>query len=126
ARTVARGTRHAGATQCHGLAGNIEFLLDIYQLTGDRAYYAEARSMARLLEAFASERDGLLLFPSENLTTFTPDYMVGYAGVAVCLLRLSDPESIPHQLSRKGFRHGRSTGHRPAPPRARDLQSSTQ
>lgn len=36
---------------------------------------------------------------------FTPDYMVGYAGVALCLLRLSDPERQPHQLSLRGFRH---------------------
>jgi hypothetical protein len=56
-----------------------------------------------LLEAFASEQDGLLLFPSESPGTFSPDYMVGYAGIAMCLLRLSDPER-PHQLSRRGFR----------------------
>ncbi len=104
ARTVARGARWIGPTQCHGLAGNIEFLLDMFQATGDEAYWAEARSLARLLEAFAVERDGLLVWPSEYPAVYTPDYMVGYAGVAMCLLRLSDPHHRTDQLSRRGFR----------------------
>ncbi len=105
ARTVARGARSLGPTQCHGLAGNIEFLLDMFQATGDGAYLAEARSLARLLEAFSHEKNGSLVWPSDVSDTFSPDYMTGYAGVAVCLLRLSDPERLPHQLSREGFRH---------------------
>ena len=108
ARTVARGARWIGPTQCHGLAGNIEFLLDMFQATGDRAYWAEAGSLARLLEAFAVERDGLLVWPSESPGMYTPDYMVGYAGVAMCLLRLSDPHHRHHQLSRRGFRYRRA------------------
>ncbi len=51
ARTVARGSRWAGLLQCHGLAGNIEFLLDMYQATGDGVYWAECESLARLLLA---------------------------------------------------------------------------
>ena len=107
ARMVARGARSQGPTQCHGLAGNIEFLLDVFQTTGDRAYLAEARTLARLLEAFSHEKDGLLVWPSDSPEAFSPDYMTGYAGVAVCLLRLADPEELPHQLSRQGFQHQR-------------------
>lgn len=105
ARTVAHGTRWAGPTQCHGLAGNLEFLLDMYQATGDGQYLVDAQVLGRLLMAFAVERDGHLMFPSESSRVFTPDYMVGYAGVAVALLRLADPLHRPHQLSRKGFRY---------------------
>jgi len=104
ARSVARGSRHAGPTQCHGLAGNIEFLLDVYQATGDLAFLREERSLATLLEAFASARDGQLVWPSESPMIFTHDYLVGYAGVLPCLLRLADPECRPRQLSRAGFR----------------------
>ncbi len=103
ARAVASGARSVGPTQCHGLAGNIEFLLDVFQETGDDAYLTDARSLAQLLETFGEERDGSLVFPSEAPGVFTPDYMVGFAGVAVCFLRLGDPESLPHQLSRAGF-----------------------
>lgn len=107
-RTVARGTRWSNPTQCHGLAGNIEFLLDLYRATGDAAYLREARSLGRLLEAFGCQRDGRLVFPSESPTVVTPDYMVGYAGVALCLLRLADPARRPHQLSREGFARERA------------------
>ncbi len=103
ARTTARGVRSQSPVQCHGLAGNIEFLLDMFQSTGDPAYLAETRSLARLLEAFGRE-DGVLVWPSDPPDVFTPDYMIGYAGVAVCLLRLGDPAQLPHQLSRPGFR----------------------
>lgn len=104
ARSVARGTRWAGSTQCHGLAGSIEFLLDMYQATRDDAYLREARSLGRLLEAFASQTEHGLAWPSESPAVFTPDYMVGYAGVAVCLLRLAAPERLPRQLTSVGFR----------------------
>jgi hypothetical protein len=63
------------------------------------------RSLARLLEAFARKKDSVLVRPSDAPDAFSPDYMTGYAGVAVCLLRLGDPERLPHQLSRRGFRH---------------------
>jgi lantibiotic modifying enzyme len=109
ARTVAHGARRAGPTQCHGLAGNIEFLLDMYQATADRIYLDDARSLGELLNAFGVERDGMLMWSSESPSVFTPDYMVGYAGVAACLLRLADPSRRPRQLSRAGFRFRRST-----------------
>jgi tRNA A-37 threonylcarbamoyl transferase component Bud32 len=113
ARCVARGSRRAGPTQCHGLAGNIEFLLDVFQGTGDSAYLREAYSLAEILKAHAFERVGGLEWPSESPVIFTPDYMVGYAGVLPCLLRLADPERRPRQLSRAGFRFGLPPG-RPA------------
>jgi serine/threonine protein kinase len=104
AHTVALTTRWSGPTQCHGLAGNCEFLLDMYQATGEHTYLADAFLFGNLLETFAQEQHGYLVFPSDLPATFTPDYMVGYAGIALCLLRLSCPEDLPHQLSRAGFR----------------------
>jgi hypothetical protein len=109
ARTTARGARSQGPVRCHGLAGNIEFLLDMHVATGDRAYLVEARSLGRILEAFSHEKDGVLVWPGDSPEIFTPDYMTGYAGVAVCLLRLADPEGLPHQLSRSGFRRRRTS-----------------
>ncbi len=105
AQTVISSGRWAGPTQCHGLAGSIEFLLDTAQATGERSYFAGVRSFAQLLEAFAAERNGMLLWPSDSPTAFTPGYMVGYAGIGACLVRLGDPEHLPRQFSRSGFRH---------------------
>jgi lantibiotic modifying enzyme len=102
--TTARGVRWAGPTQCHGLAGAIEVLIDAYQANNDPAFLATARILERLLLAFACEVDGQLAWPSESPTVITPDYNVGYAGVASALLRLADPARRPHGLSRQGFR----------------------
>jgi serine/threonine protein kinase len=104
ARAASRSGRWASPVQCHGLAGNIEFLLDVYQGLGDVACLREARSLARLLEAFGVERDGRLVCASESPGVYSPDFMVGYAGVAACLVRLSDPEHFPHVLSRAAFK----------------------
>ncbi|MGH2409305.1 MAG: lanthionine synthetase LanC family protein, partial [Chloroflexota bacterium] len=103
ARTTGMGARAISPVQCHGLAGQIETLLDV-AAAGDQRSGEDAARLGMLLEAFAVERDGLMMFSSESPTIFTPDYMVGYAGVAVCLLRLSDP-GRPRQLSRAGFRY---------------------
>jgi len=118
AHTVAEGARWLGPTQCHGLAGSIELLLDMYCGTGDQAYLDDARALARLLEAFAQEQDGKLVWPSETPDIVAPDFMVGYAGVAACLLRLGDPGRRPHLLSRHGFRRSPRAAP-PAPGRTR-------
>ena len=81
----------------------------MYAETEDRSYLAEARSLARLLEAFSREKDGLLVWSSDSPEVYSPDYMTGYAGVAVCVLRLGDPEKLPRQLSRPGLRHRRAS-----------------
>lgn len=108
ARTVARGGRVLDPSHCHGLSGNVEFLLDAAQAPGGAAFHNEAMMLGRLLDTWAFEMDGLLMWPSDTPGEPTPEYMTGYSGVAVCLLRLADPETRPHQLSRRGFRFMKS------------------
>ena len=104
ARYVARSTRVLGPSRCHGLAGSISFLLDIYQATGDSGYLRAARSLELLMYSFRAMREGRLTWGSGPAGLITPDYMIGYAGVATCLLRLGDPDRLPEQLSLTGFR----------------------
>lgn len=89
---VGRGARWSGPTQCHGLTGNIGFLLDMFQTTGAHAYLDAAYAQARLLDGFIVEQDGRLVCQSDLPAVFTPDLMLGYGGVILCLLRLSQPE----------------------------------
>ncbi len=105
AQAAAQDVKWAGPTQCHGLAGSIEFLLDMYLFTKQQSYKKEAFRLATLLQAFVIKQNGNTTISSESPMTVTPDYMVGYAGIALCLLRLGSPEYIPHQLSRAGFRY---------------------
>ena len=74
---MARGTRHLGPAYCHGLAGSIDLLLDLFRATGEDAYLAEARSLGRLLRAFVSEREGHLVCAGDVLDLDSPDYLVG-------------------------------------------------
>ncbi|HYO54474.1 class IV lanthionine synthetase LanL [Archangium sp.] len=99
ARAVSLGTRWAGPVQCHGLAGNIEMLLDVFQATREEHYREEARMLGGLLETFAVEDGGDLVWFTETPGFYCPGFMVGYAGVAACLLRLAEPERRPHLLS---------------------------
>jgi serine/threonine protein kinase len=103
--TIARGSRWTGPTQCHGLAGNIEFLLDMFQATGEQGYFAEAQALAFLLETFATRQGDQFTWLSDIPAPVSPDYLLGYAGVLTCLLRLANPGDQPHQLSRRGFRY---------------------
>jgi serine/threonine protein kinase len=109
ARTVARVGRWNSPTQCHGLSGSIEFLLDMYQSTNNRAYMNEAWALASILRAYGVVHENNKVWPSESPTTYTPDYMVGYSGVLACMLRLSNPMHLPHLLSRSGFRRTAAT-----------------
>jgi len=107
AKTAGQSVRHSSPTQCHGLAGNIEFLLDVYQSTGDARFLREARALEVLMHTFAREQQGNLVYASDFQNVYSSDYMVGYAGVAVTLLRLAAPERLPRQLSRAGFHSSR-------------------
>lgn len=103
ARATSLGGRAIGPTQCHGLAGGIEFLLDAYQATGDADRLRDAEVLGELLEAFSFVRSGHRVWNSDNPALVTPDYTIGMSGVAMTLLRLAEPERRPHQLSLAGF-----------------------
>ena len=87
-RTAAHGARWAGPTQCHGLAGNIEFLLDLYAATDDVAFRDDAWALARLLVAFATEHGDAVIWFTDS-PQFNPGYTVGWGGLVLCLLRLA-------------------------------------
>jgi lantibiotic modifying enzyme len=107
ARTAARGTRWAGPTLAYGLGGPLEFLLDAYQQTSNRDYLDSAESLASVLETHAVEEDGYLFWPSEDSTLFTPDFLVGYSGVAILMLRLAFPNHVPRVITLAASRRNR-------------------
>ncbi len=101
-RSVASGSRWSGPTLCHGLAGNVELLLDVAQWTGEQSFLDEADQLMALMDAFRAESTDGTAWISDPPRRITPDYLVGYGGVAVTHLRRGTP-GRPHQLSRAGF-----------------------
>jgi lantibiotic modifying enzyme len=78
-----------GTSQCHGLAGSIEVLIDAAAKTGSAEYLEAARVALETLIVYREPRG----WPSDVRTTWSPDYMVGEAGVGAALLRLAYPSS---------------------------------
>jgi serine/threonine protein kinase len=96
AQSAAWGARWAGPTQARGLAGNIEFLIDMFQATSDHAYLAQAYELASLLEAWIEEREHRPVCLSGWPETLSASYMTGYTGIALCLLRLAYHKYRPY------------------------------
>jgi len=74
--------------QCHGLAGNTEFLLDLHDLTGERRFRDQAVELAADIYRQRVYQDGLVVFPDESGQAITASYNTGIAGVGSLFLRL--------------------------------------
>ena len=100
-QVVADGTRWSGPTQCHGLAGNLECLLDLYQATSEPAYLQQAGKFGQLLSAFVVEQSGHVKVVTDRDSP-NLGFSTGAAGVAAALLRLAHPDQ-PHLLDLRGW-----------------------
>ncbi|MFD8755465.1 class IV lanthionine synthetase LanL [Kitasatospora sp. NPDC059577] len=87
-RAVLAARWHGGASACHGLAGDGEYLLDLAEATGEPGFRTGAEQLATLLAARAALRDGLLVLPDETGTGCAPAYGTGTTGPLAFLLRL--------------------------------------
>jgi lantibiotic modifying enzyme len=104
ASMVSRGARWLGPAYCHGLAGSVDFLLDMYQHTRDPEFLHQASIGMQLLDAFKIDGDGGTRWLGDATGWVTPDYMVGYGGILVSTLRYAFADSAPSQLTMDGFR----------------------
>ncbi|WP_051926513.1 class IV lanthionine synthetase LanL [Streptomyces durhamensis] len=90
AAVAVRRTRwHEGPTQCHGLAGDGEFLLDLAQATGDGTYRGWAEELAAGIHARHVVRDGRMVVPDDTGTAVWADFNTGLSGVVAFLTRLA-------------------------------------
>ncbi|MER7582854.1 class IV lanthionine synthetase LanL [Kitasatospora sp. NPDC097691] len=87
-RAVLAARWHGGASACHGLAGDGEYLLDLAEATDEPEFRTGAEQLAALLATRAALRDGLLVLPDETGTGCAPAYGTGTAGPLAFLLRL--------------------------------------
>jgi serine/threonine protein kinase len=95
---ISRASRQ-GPTQCHGLAGTIEVLLEAFSVTGDSRYFTEACRLGdRLATYFVVDTAAGPFMCSEHPEVLTPEFMVGTIGCAAVLARLCNPEQFRHFL----------------------------
>ncbi|AGL14511.1 class IV lanthionine synthetase LanL [Actinoplanes sp. N902-109] len=90
ARAVHGARRHAGPGQCHGLAGDADFLLDLAEATGRERYRSWAEDVVTCIYLQDVVRDGRTVVPDESRGGVLAEFSGGLAGVLALLLRLRD------------------------------------
>jgi len=75
---------------CHGVFGNAELLVCAYEVTGEKTYLTKARIAGdSLIENYEATDKAI---PNGTQTDyFSPDMMLGLAGIGYSFLRLNDP-----------------------------------
>jgi tRNA A-37 threonylcarbamoyl transferase component Bud32 len=81
---------NSGVSQCHGLSGNGEYLLDLFELTGDSRFLREALHLAKLVGLYKVLRPEGVTFPDDSGLPTGFDFSIGTAGVAAFLSRLAN------------------------------------
>lgn len=77
--------------QCHGLAGDGEFLLDLHDATGDAAYREMAEDLADVLFTHRVYKDDRVVFADDTGMMISSDFGVGTSGIAAFFHRLARP-----------------------------------
>jgi serine/threonine protein kinase len=91
--TVTKCSSFLNPTMCHGLSGNINFLINYYQFSHDQTIKMEIFRLSEVLKMAGKKVNNDLLFHSESPFIVTPDFWVGFSGTAYIFLRLSDIEN---------------------------------
>jgi Lanthionine synthetase C-like protein/Protein kinase domain len=88
ALAVHRVRWRVGPSQCHGLAGDADFLLDLAQDRQQQRFRTWAEECVDCIYVRNAIRFGRTLPPNDTGAEVLPDYGVGVAGVLAFLLRL--------------------------------------
>lgn len=103
ADAVARSTIFASFGQCHGIAGNGDFLLTANRIFPGR-YEAKLKEYTQSLYVLRSDgQEDLWMWPLEDMESFSPDYMTGYMGIYSFLLRRFYPAVSFEPMVFSGF-----------------------
>jgi hypothetical protein len=111
AQAVYRSRWQAGTVQCHGLAGDGEFLLDLAEISEQDHYRVWAGELAESIYARHAIQGGRVLPPDETRTSLHVDFNTGISGILAFLLRLQKPVPrlwLPEVLSGPARQEGAS------------------
>ncbi|MDQ4131095.1 MAG: protein kinase/lanthionine synthetase C family protein, partial [Actinomycetota bacterium] len=89
ARAVVGSAWRGGLVQCHGLAGDGDFLLDLHAVTREPRFRELALELAALIYLRRFRDEGLLVFPDESGERVTASFGTGLAGVGSFFARLA-------------------------------------
>lgn len=98
ASAILRERWMSGLGQCHGLAGNGDYLIDLHRLTGERQFLLAALYLAELIDLHKIHRPSGVTFPDDTGFPTGADFSTGPAGIATFLSRLESDVPRPFML----------------------------
>ncbi|AZC39399.1 lanthionine synthetase LanC family protein [Pseudomonas chlororaphis] len=101
-RTVGTSFGPLDSTLCHGLAGALDFLLDLEKFLGPDRIRSRVAAVASALMLRSTVKGGHLVWVSETPEIITADLWVGMAGVGAVLERFDPHCTVPRLLSCDG------------------------
>ena len=96
--TLAAGDFRSNPSQCHGLAGNAELFIELARVTGNDSWLAHARAFGDHALAYREEHDGEVRWMGDEPGNYSPDFMLGSAGLGHFFLRLARPGEVQMPL----------------------------
>ena len=92
--TFAYGDVRSNPSQCHGLAGNAELLIELYRITRDALWLERAHDFATRVFAYRKTTPEGDVWPADEPGYDSPDFMCGAAGTGHFFLRLLAPDRL--------------------------------
>ena len=96
--TYAAGDERDNPSQCHGLAGNAELFLELWRVLGDDLWLDRAVEFGDAAAAYREEGPDGARWRGDEPGNYSPDFMMGSAGVGHFFLRLARPDAVDMPL----------------------------
>ena len=96
--TYAYGDFRHNATQCTGLAGGGDFLLELWKVTGQAKWLERANEFGEKVLAYRDNLPEGAAWPTDEPGLHSADFMYGAAGIGHFLLRLETRGEVPLAL----------------------------
>ena len=81
-------------SQCHGLSGNGELLLELARVTGDDSWFSHAADFGDAAMVYQHEVNNSVLWLGDEPGNYSPDFMLGSSGLGHYFLRLAHPTDV--------------------------------
>ncbi len=104
--TYAAGDIRTNPSQCHGLAGNAELFLELWRVLGDDAWLGRAVEFGEAAAVYREEGPDGGRWQGDEPGNYSPDFMMGSAGLGYFFLRLARPDTVDMPLMAAPVREG--------------------
>jgi lantibiotic modifying enzyme len=92
--TQVAGDIRQNPSQCHGLSGNGELLLELARVTGDDSWFGHAADFGDAAMVYQHEVNNSVRWLGDEPGNYSPDFMLGAAGLGHYFLRLARPTDV--------------------------------